>query len=191
MLRASDMVHIDEHGHVIGGNRAAVNAAGFMIHSAIHKARPDANAACHMHSKYGKAWSTFGRKLDIINQDTCVFWDTQVVYGSFGGTAVEKEEGERIAKALGASGKVAILQNHGLLTVGETVDEAGHLFNISERACGVQILVESTGLEKTFIGEEEASFTKDILADPQTLYTQFQPDYKYEVWKSKGEIALC
>ena len=75
MLKASDMVHINEDGQVIGGNRVAVNAAGFMIHSAIHKARPDVDAACHAHSKFGKAWSTFGKPLDIINQDACIFWN--------------------------------------------------------------------------------------------------------------------
>src|ERR1700753_167723 len=99
MLKASDMVHIDEAGQVIGGHRGAVNPAGFMIHSAIHKARPDVNAACHTHSIYGKSWSVVGRPLDIISQDSCVFWKSQAIYKSFGGVALEKEEGERIAEA--------------------------------------------------------------------------------------------
>lgn len=113
MLKASDMVHVDHLGNVIGGNRAAVNVAGFMIHSSIHHARPDVHAACHTHSVHGKAWSTFGKPLDIINQDACSFWNTHVVYKTFGGMVLEKEEGERIAQALGPHNRAVILQNHG------------------------------------------------------------------------------
>ncbi|KAJ4329141.1 hypothetical protein N0V84_000265 [Fusarium piperis] len=188
MLKASDMVHINEDGQVIGGNRVAVNAAGFMIHSAIHKARPDVDAACHAHSKFGKAWSTFGRPLDIINQDACIFWNNQSVYSSFGGVVFEDQEGARIAEALGPKNRAVILQNHGLLTAGGTVDEAAYLFSLMERTCEVQLLVESSGLPKQIIGDEEAQYTYKYNADPESLYTEFQPDFEYEVWQSKGEL---
>ncbi|RSL64933.1 hypothetical protein CEP54_004466 [Fusarium duplospermum] len=188
MLKASDMVHINEDGQVIGGNRVAVNAAGFMIHSAIHKARPDVDAACHAHSKFGKAWSTFGKPLDIINQDACIFWNNQSVYSSFGGVVFEDEEGARIAEALGPKNRAVILQNHGLLTAGGTVDEAAYLFSLMERTCEVQLLVESSGLPKQIIGDEEAQYTYKYNADPESLYTEFQPDFEYEVWQSRGEL---
>jgi ribulose-5-phosphate 4-epimerase/fuculose-1-phosphate aldolase len=166
MLKASDMVHVNEAGQVIGGNKVAVNAAGFMIHSAIHKARPDVNAACHAHSPAGKAWSTFGKPIDIINQDSCTFYNIQAVYMSFGGVVLEAEEGERIAAALGEHGRVAILQNHGLLAAGGTVDEAAYLFTLLERTCEVQLMVESTGLLKNYIGDKEAEDTARVNADP-------------------------
>ncbi|GKT44490.1 meiotically up-regulated gene 14 protein [Colletotrichum spaethianum] len=188
MLKAVDMVQIDENGQVIGGNKTAVNAAGFMIHSAIHKARPDIHAACHTHSPAGKAWSTFGKPLDIINQDTCNFWGTQAVYTSFGGVVLDSEESERVVKALGATGRVMVLQNHGLLTTGRTVDEAAYLFTLMEKSCEVQIMVESTGLPKNLIGGKEAELTAKVNADPETLYTEFQPDFEYEIWKSRGEL---
>lgn len=188
LLKASDMVHIDEMGNVIGGNRAAVNVAGFMIHSAIHKARPDVHAACHTHSVYGKAWSTFGKPLDIINQDACSFWRTHVVYNTFGGMVLEKEEGERIAEAMGPDTRAVILQNHGILTVGSTVDEAAALYTLFERACQVQILVESTGLEKLIVSDKEAEYTQKAAIDPEALYGDFQPDFAYEIFKSKGAV---
>ncbi|KAF5598648.1 class II Aldolase Adducin domain-containing protein [Fusarium pseudocircinatum] len=147
MLKASDMVQINEEGQVVGGRRAAVNTAGFRIHGAIHKARPDINAACHTHSPYGKAWATFGRPLDIISQDTCTFRGIQAVYQNFGGIVLESDESERIAETLGAN-RVAILQNHGILTCGATVDEAAYLFTLMERSCEIQLLVESSGLPK-------------------------------------------
>lgn len=166
MLKASDMVHINEEGQVIGGNKTAINAAGFMIHSAIHKARPDIHAACHTHSPAGKAWSTFGQPLNIINQDTCNFWGTQAVYKAFGGVVLGADESERIAEALGDTGRVMVLQNHGLLTTGGTVDEAAYLFTLMERSCEVQIMVESTGITQNIIGDKEAEFTAKVNADP-------------------------
>ncbi|KAF9873997.1 class II Aldolase and Adducin domain-containing protein [Colletotrichum karsti] len=189
MLKASDMVHINEEGQVIGGNKVAVNTAGFRIHGAIHKARPDINAACHTHSPAGKAWSTFGRPLDIISQDTCTFSGIQAVYSNFGGIVLGEDESENIAAALGKKNRVAILQNHGILTAGATVDEAAYLFTLMEKSCEVQIMVESTRLTKNLISEQEAEYTAKIYQDPATLYIEFQPDFKYEVYKSNGELS--
>ncbi|KIX93913.1 uncharacterized protein Z520_10250 [Fonsecaea multimorphosa CBS 102226] len=189
LLTAQDMVHVDENGEIVGDNKVAVNTAGFIIHSAIHKARPDINAVCHAHSAAGKAWSTFGRPLDIINQDACTFWNHQAIYTSFGGVVLQKEEGQRIAQALGDSNRVAILQNHGLLTTGHTVDEAAYLFTLMERSCEVQILVESTKIPKRIIGDAEAEYTYNAAAGPEALYTEFQPDFEYEIKMSKGELS--
>lgn len=166
MLKASDMVHINERGQVIGGNKVAVNAAGFIIHSAIHRARPDVHAACHMHSPNGKAWSAFGRPVDIINQDSCNFYGTQAVYRDFGGVVIGEDEGQKIVEALGAKGRVIFLQNHGLLTTGGTVDEAAYLFTCLERTCEVQLKVEAAGLPKNIISNEAAEFTAKVNADP-------------------------
>ncbi|KAI1031920.1 hypothetical protein LB504_000331 [Fusarium proliferatum] len=188
MLEAGHMVHINEDGQVIGGNRVAVNAAGFTIHAAIHKARPDVDAACHAHSKYGKAWSTFGKPLEMISQDACIFYNDHSVYSDFGGVVFEDDEGARIAKALGPKNRSVILQNHGLLTAGKTVDEAAYLFSLMERTCEIQLLVESAGLPRQIIGDEEAEYTYRYNADPEALYTEFQPDFEYEVWKSNGEL---
>ncbi|KAL1861239.1 hypothetical protein Plec18170_001754 [Paecilomyces lecythidis] len=166
MLKANDMVHVNEEGQVIGGNKVAVNAAGFMIHSAIHKARPDVHAACHAHSPAGKAWSAFGKPIEILNQDSCTFFGIQRVYKSFGGVVLEAEEGQRLAEALGKDGRVAILQNHGLLTVGSTVDEAAYLFTSLERTCEVQLMVDAAKLPKMIIGDKEAEYTAKVNADP-------------------------
>lgn len=74
-MKVSDLVLVDEHGNILsGGNQTPINPAGFMIHSAIHKARPDVNAAVHTHSVYGKAFASFGIELDMISQDACRPW---------------------------------------------------------------------------------------------------------------------
>jgi ribulose-5-phosphate 4-epimerase/fuculose-1-phosphate aldolase len=117
MLKASDMVLVDYDGKVVGGNQTRpANAAGFLIHSAVHKARPDVHAACHCHGKGGKAWSAFGKKLEMINQDVTYFYgEAQALYEEFGGVVLDEAEGKRLAAALGPKGKGMILKNHGLL----------------------------------------------------------------------------
>lgn len=188
LIKSSDLVHVDEHGNILpDGNQAAINAAGFAIHSALHKARPNINAACHTHSIYGKAYSTFGTKLEMINQDSCAFYNNHSVYEDFGGVAIEAEEGKAIAAALGNNNNAAILQNHGLLTVGSTVDEAAHLFTLMERTCQAQLLADAAqneGKRKKFIGEEEAKYTSNMETDPETLYADFQPDLEFEIYKN-------
>jgi ribulose-5-phosphate 4-epimerase/fuculose-1-phosphate aldolase len=84
--------------------------------SAIHDARPDVVAAAHCHSLYGKTWSVFGRPIDILQQDGCLFHDNLSVYANYGGVVLAAEEGNNIATALGPTNKACILQNHGLLT---------------------------------------------------------------------------
>ncbi|ODV94410.1 hypothetical protein PACTADRAFT_51249 [Pachysolen tannophilus NRRL Y-2460] len=192
LIKASDLVQVDSNGNIIGGSKKAINAAGFAIHSELHKAYPDINAACHAHSVYGKAWSTFGKPLDMINQDVCTFYKAHTVYSDFGGVAFEAEEGKAIAKALGEKGKGAILMNHGLLTVGQTVDEAAYCFTLMERSCETQLLVEAAcangNMEKVIIGDEEAAYTYHMSADPETLYGEFQPDFEYEIAMTNGDF---
>lgn len=82
LLKASDMILVNYQGEAVGGNMSRpANAAGFLIHSAVHKARPDVAAACHTHSPAGKAWSAFAKPLEMINQDVAYFYgDAQAVY---------------------------------------------------------------------------------------------------------------
>lgn len=67
-MKASDLVLIDHEGKPVEQTTSKVNAAGFIIHSSIHKARPDLNAVCHMHSPFGRAWSAFGKGIEMLNQ---------------------------------------------------------------------------------------------------------------------------
>jgi len=93
-----------------------------MIHAAIHKARPDVICAAHSHSIYGRTWCSLGRKIDTLTQDACAFHNDHVVYDSFNGVVLAEKEGNAIAACLGDK-KAALLQNHGLLTVGHTIEE--------------------------------------------------------------------
>jgi ribulose-5-phosphate 4-epimerase/fuculose-1-phosphate aldolase len=141
------------------------NAAGVSIHSACHIARPDAHAICHAHSLYGKAWASFGRELDMISQDVCYFYKAHSVYRNYGGIAFGQDEGTNIARALG-NNKAAILVNHGLITVGETVDEAAYLYTLLEKSCRIQLMVEAIGLPKVIVPDDEAMDTFQMASQP-------------------------
>ena len=193
LLRASDMILVNLDGEVIGGNRSIPpNSAGFLIHASVHKARPDAHAVCHCHSISGKAWSVFGRPLEMLTQDACKFHGpAQAVYNSYGGVVLGSEEGDRIAAALGLKGKGCILRNHGILTVGQTVDEAAWLFTSMEKSCRVQLLAEAaaaSGIPKVLITDEEAQYNFDVESDPEVCYCEFQVYYQYEERLSKGDF---
>src|ERR1700693_4992208 len=142
-IRASDLILVNHHGQVVEGEHA-VNGAAFAIHSQVHAARPDVVAAAHAHSMYGKSWASLGRLLDPITQDACAFYQDHGLFDDFTGVVYETSEGDRIAQALGA-GKAVILRNHGLLTVGASVDEAAWWFITMERSCQVQLLAEAAG----------------------------------------------
>lgn len=189
LIKVSDLVLVDEDGLVVEGDEP-INTAAFMIHSAIHRARPDANAACHAHSVHGKAFAAFGRPLEMLTQDSLRFYRSHAVYDSFGGVVVGREEGDRIARTLGPTNKAAILQNHGLLTVGRTVDEAAFWFLSLERTCQAQLLADAaaagSGHPKKLIADEEAEYAVREVGGPEKGWLAFQPYYDEQVAKTGG-----
>ncbi|KAB8253900.1 class II aldolase/adducin N-terminal [Aspergillus pseudonomiae] len=193
-MKASDLVLVDQDGYVTeGGNQALINEAGFMIHSEIHKARPDVVAAAHTHGVYGKTWSAFGKGIEMITQDACNFYGRLGVYIDHGGIALAQEEGQQIAKALGQDNMACILQNHGLLTVGRTVDEAAFLLSSLDHACHSQLMAEAAaanGVPKKVINDEVAQYTANAVQTPHHFYTEFQPEFDLIVEETNGRVLL-
>jgi ribulose-5-phosphate 4-epimerase/fuculose-1-phosphate aldolase len=171
-IRASDLILVNHHGEVVEGKNP-VNGAAFAIHSQVHAARPDVVAAAHAHSMHGKAWASLGRLLDPITQDACAFYEDHAVFADFTGVVYETSEGQRIAQALG-NRKAAILRNHGLLTVGETVDEAVWWFVTMDRSCHAQLLAEAAG-EPVKIDAAHAAATREQVGSHLAGWFQCQP----------------
>lgn len=124
-----------------------------------------------------------------------MFYDDLSVYTNFGGVVFAREEGFRIADALGPRNRNLIMQNHGLLTGGGTVAEAAAFFVALERACETQLLVEAAvasgaaaGLQKTLVGDEEAAYTKEGTGSPDIMYLQFVPEYELLLKETKGDF---
>lgn len=171
-MSVSDLLLVDHEGTVVEG-QGLLNGAAFTIHSRIHMAHPRITAAAHAHSVYGKSWSSLGRLLDPITQDACAFYNDHVLFDDFTGVVLDNSEGERIAAALGPH-KAAILQNHGLLTVGESVDEAAWWFISMERCCQAQLLAEAAGTPQ-LIKPEYASQTRETVGSTLAGWFSFQP----------------
>jgi len=179
LIKKSDLIRVSEKGEILeGGEVRLLNTAAFMIHSAVHKARPDVNAAAHSHSIYGRSFCTLGRKLDIITQDTCAFYNDHVLYESFNGIVLAPEEGINIAKSLGGS-KAALLINHGLLTVGGTIEEAVFWFVSLEKCCHAQLMADAAakgrGGETVKIADAEAAFTYKTVGSPLSGWFSAKP----------------
>ncbi|OGE58548.1 hypothetical protein PENARI_c001G10013 [Penicillium arizonense] len=188
LLTAGDMLCLDiKTGAVVGGNRnRPVNTPGFFIHSEIHQARTDIHSICHAHTIAGRAWATFGQPLDMITQDVCDLYGVLAVSQEYGGIVTAQQEGQQIAKALGSKGKAAVLLNHGLLSVGSTVDEASFLFTLLDRSCQIQLQVEAAcagnpALKKHIIPNQLAQFNFDMAGQKDWLYAEAQPDIEYEI----------
>lgn len=104
----------------------------------------------------------------MLTQDSCIFYNAHSVYHNFGGIVFDEQEALRLAESIGM-GRGVILQNHGLLTAGTTVDEAVYLFTLMERLCKIQLLAEAASqggkLEKVLITHEAAQYTHDAGCD--------------------------
>ncbi|KAJ5289747.1 uncharacterized protein N7443_010000 [Penicillium atrosanguineum] len=191
LMTKSDLIQVDHHGKVIdGGPNRLLNAAAFMIHSAIHEARPDVLCAAHSHSIHGRAFCSLGRPLDIITQDSCAFHNDHVVYKQFNGVVLAEEEGKQIAKELGDK-KAALLQNHGLLTVGKSVEETVFWFVSLEKCCYAQLLADAAaagrGGETVKIDEADAAFTYKTVGTPVAGWFSAKPLFDVIHEESKGK----
>ncbi|MBW4674361.1 MAG: class II aldolase/adducin family protein [Desmonostoc geniculatum HA4340-LM1] len=173
-IRVSDLILVNKEGEVVKGD-AQVNQAAFAIHSQIHEARPDVIAAAHAHSIYGKAWSSLGRLLDPLTQDSCAFYEDHALFEDYTGVVLDTSEGKRLAEALGRA-KAIILRNHGILTVGHTVDEAAFWYISLERSCQAQLLAQAAG-RPNIIKHETARLTHSQVGASKSGWFSFQPLY--------------
>ncbi len=153
-ITASNLVTLDIDGNVIdpgslssSGDSDDINITGYVIHSAIHAARPDLSCVMHSHAEYGLAVSTLKNGFVPMIQDAMPFYK-QVAYHDYEGMSTDLAERERLASSLGDK-KVMILRNHGILTCGATVGEAFMLMYYLERSCKTQMRVLASGQEYT------------------------------------------
>lgn len=152
-MRASDLVRIDQHGNVVdqANGERRVNAAGFVIHSAIHMARPDMHCVIHTHTAAGIAVSAQEHGLLPISQHALKFYG-KLAYHQYEGIALSLDERERLIADLGPH-KAMILRNHGLLAGGQSVAHAFHELHFLERACQAQVQALAGGSKLIFPSE--------------------------------------
>lgn len=184
-MRVSDLILVNHAGDVVYGSQP-VNRAAFVIHAAVHHARPDVIAAAHSHSVHGKAFSSLGIPLDPITQDSCIFYgDHRVITEQGGAVVFDLAAGQELAAAF-PTGKAAIHQNHGLFTVGQTVDEAVFWFLSMDRSCQAQLLAMAAGTPK-LIAPEVAEYTAKQTGFPLAGWFSFQPMWQ-EICRTDPEL---
>lgn len=142
-VTASNLVKIDADGKNVGASAYQANEPGFVIHGAVHMARDDAQCVFHTHTLAGMAVSAQDCGLLPVHMYSHNFYG-KVGYHEFEGPAMNLGERERLVASLGQH-PVLILRNHGLLTVGSTVQEAFLLMWRLERACQIQLAAQAGG----------------------------------------------
>ena len=185
LMKQSDLVRVNHLGEVVEGNRA-VNGAAIAIHCAVHAARPDVIAAAHAHGVYGKTLSALDMTVEPLTQDACAFFNDIGKHDNFSGVVLDSEEGRRIGEALGQR-KAVILANHGMLTVGETVDSAAWWFLTLERTSQSQLMAYAAGKPRP-ISDEFAAETYKQVGYEIAGWFQFQPIFD-RIFKDNPEIV--
>ena len=152
-VTASNLVKIDIDGKIVLGDHP-VNRAGFVIHSAIHRARKDAHAVAHTHTTAGQAVSCQEHGLLPMSFSAMMFHE-RIAYHDFEGITLDLDEQERLLADLGDK-DVMILRNHGLLTCGPTLADAFQEMYQLQRSCEVQVAALAGGARVIIPREELA-----------------------------------
>jgi ribulose-5-phosphate 4-epimerase/fuculose-1-phosphate aldolase len=143
-ITASNLVTVDVDGTIVDDPLGlGINQAGYVIHSAIHRARPDLKAVLHTHTRDGAAVSAQRQGLLPLSQHALVYY-SRVKYHPYEGVALDLEEQARLVANLGDS-NILILRNHGLLTGGISIEHAFRELHGLERACSIQIAAQAGG----------------------------------------------
>ena len=158
-MTASLLMKADEDGNLLSQSDYDMNPAGFVIHSAVHMARPEVACVIHTHTQAGVGVATQKNGLLPLTQQSLAVLAT-TSYHEYEGIAFDMSERERLAQDLG-NNNVLFLKNHGLLTVGNTVGEAFMWMYRAERACRFQLAFQQAGVEATEISEEMQKITMD------------------------------
>src|SRR4051812_16277361 len=159
-ITASSLVKIDFDGSLVqdSGTGYGINHAGFVIHSAVHRARTDVACVIHTHTPAGMAVSAMKEGLLPLTQNAMFF--SGVGMHEYEGPAVDLDEQKRLVRDLGQHDAM-ILCNHGLLAVGRSIPEAFITMYWLDRACQAQTLAISSGRDLKFPDEETIKKTND------------------------------
>ena len=144
-VSASNLVKVDIDGSIVDDPLGlGINQAGYVIHSAIHRVRPDLRAVLHTHTRDGVAVSAQRNGLLPLSQHALAYY-SRLTYHTYEGVALDLDEQERLIADLGSTANIMILRNHGLLTGGVNVEHAFRELHGLELACSIQIAAQAGG----------------------------------------------
>jgi ribulose-5-phosphate 4-epimerase/fuculose-1-phosphate aldolase len=152
-----------------GNATGAVNTAGYNIHQPLLAARPDVVSAAHTHTAFGTPWSANVELFHALSQESCAFVFDQALFDDEEVEVLSIDGGKRIAASLGDK-KLCILRNHGLLTVGRSVESAVGWFVMAERVAEVHVKAPNGRP----ISDEAAALAASTLAPDPVGWRIFQ-----------------
>lgn len=161
-ITASELVKVDLDGNIVQETPHSINSAGFVIHSAVHAARPDAKCVLHTHTVAGMAIASTKEGLLPLTQKSMRFYN-RIGYHEYEGVANDLDERERLARDLGCHNAL-ILHNHGLLTCGQTVARAFFLMKNLEKCCQTQLAAMASGGELIKLSSNLSEYAADQVA---------------------------
>ncbi|HVC51424.1 MAG TPA: aldolase [Stellaceae bacterium] len=169
-VRPGDILTVDGNLQVLHGNGKPPKAVGFLIK--MHQLRPDIRCGIHTHAPYTAALSMVDEPLAVAHMDATMFYDDCAFLREWPGNPVTELEGELISQALGPK-RAVLLANHGLATVGESIEEAAWMALCFERAVKMQVRARAIG-ELSPIDPDFARDAHDYMTDPSMIATQFR-----------------
>ncbi|MFP6698313.1 MAG: class II aldolase/adducin family protein [Alphaproteobacteria bacterium] len=159
-ITASSLIKVDQDGNTLSDSDFPINPAGFTIHSAVHMSSDVMNAVMHTHTRAGNAVACMKGGLLPLNQKALLI-QSAVTYHDYESVALDHSERERIVSDLG-DGRIMVLRNHGLLTVGETIAEAFFWMYRMETACQYQVDALALGQELQYPTQETIDYTIEV-----------------------------
>jgi ribulose-5-phosphate 4-epimerase/fuculose-1-phosphate aldolase len=171
-VTADDLLVVDFEGNVLEGERP-YNQAAFAIHATLHADRHDIQAICHTHPPKGTAFAALGREIKILDQTACSFFEDHTLVREYEGIVASKDLAKTLARAIGGK-RVAVLQNHGLITLGQSIEQATIDMLDLERTCELNLAVLARWDEVIEVDAHTARQAKAVFTSVGRLYLQWR-----------------
>ncbi|XP_049899468.1 adducin 3 (gamma) a isoform X3 [Epinephelus moara] len=188
---ASNLVKVNIIGDVIdqGSTNLRVDPAGFSPHAAIYSMRPDIRCIIHVHTPAAAAVSSMKCGILPISQEALVLGD--IAYYNYQGSLDDQEERRELQKALGPTAKLLVLRNHGVVALGETIEEAFHYIYNAQYACEIQVnAISCAGGVDNLIVLDQEKYKSRVFALASAASISMAGQYKWKVGELEFESLM-
>uniref|UniRef100_A0A3P8S8I7 Adducin 3 (gamma) a n=1 Tax=Amphiprion percula TaxID=161767 RepID=A0A3P8S8I7_AMPPE len=188
---ASNLVKVNIIGDVIeqGSTNLRIDPAGFSPHAAIYSMRPDIRCIIHVHTPATAAVSSMKCGILPISQEALILGD--IAYYNYQGSLDDQEERRELQKALGPSAKVLVLRNHGVVALGETIEEAFHYIYSAQYACEIQVnAISCAGGVDNLIVLDQEKYKSRVFAVASAASINMAGQYKWKIGELEFESLM-
>ncbi|XP_057700298.1 adducin 3 (gamma) a isoform X2 [Corythoichthys intestinalis] len=188
---ASNLMKVNIIGEVIeqGSTNLSIDSAGFSPHAAIYSMRPDTRCVIHVHTPATAAVSSMKCGILPISQEALILGD--IAYFNYQGSLDEPAERKELQKALGPTAKVLVLRNHGLVALGETMEEAFHYIHNAQYACEIQVnAISGAGSIDNLIVLDQEKYKSEVYGVASTVGANMSSSYKWKVGELEFESLM-